>query len=444
MKNKPRISISNPAIIALGFLLLIALGTALLCLPIASRGEQATLTQAFFTAVSASCVTGLAVVDTYTQWSVFGQVVLLVLIQIGGLGFMTILAMFSMFLRRRVGLRARSLLQESINTRYIGGIMRLARRVLYTTACAELCGAALLALRMVPVLGPRGCYVALFTAISAFCNAGFDITGAGPVGSLSLFLDDPVVLLCVSALILMGGIGFFVWDDIARHGWHLRRYLLHSKIALFVTVLLTLLGALFFSAVEWNHTLADLTPLQKIAAGLFLGVTPRTAGFSVVENAALCDASKLLTLLYMVVGGSPGSTAGGVKTTTVAALVCAVVAALRGRQDSNVAGRRLEEDVPRRAAAVMGIHLTLALGASLLMSVLHSNVGLVPILFECFSALGTVGMSLGITAQLGVPAQLLLCLLMYLGRVGSLSFTLIFINTRPSLTRLPAEKISIG
>jgi len=441
-------TMTYPQMIALGYLIIITIGTLLLALPIASRGNVSPgIIKAFFTATSATCVTGLVVADTYTQWSLFGQLVILVLIQVGGLGFMTSITMFSFLLRRKIGLRERGLLRESVNTMYIGGIVRLTQNILVGTLVMEGLGAVLLSFRFVPKMGwTAGIYNGVFHSVSAFCNAGFDLMGKyGRYSSLTTFSDDVVVCLTIIALIIVGGIGFFVWDDVIKHKHHFKRYQLHTKLVLTTTAILIVSGAISFYLFERSNVLADMTAVEKITASVFGAVTPRTAGFNTVDTAALTPAGKLLTMLLMFIGGSPGSTAGGIKTTTLAVILISLWSSLRNTKCENIFGRRLEDNALRRAAAVITVNMILTLSAGFLITATNTGASLSDVMFEVLSAIGTVGLSTGITGTMNAFALIIITLLMYCGRVGSLSFALIFTEHRlPSSVQNPAEKINIG
>lgn len=445
---KKKKHISYPMLIALGFLILITIGSVLLSLPLASRdGVGVRLLDAAFTATSASCVTGLVVLDTYAQWSLFGQIVILALIQIGGLGFMTVITMFSLFLRRKIGLTERTLMRESINTMYVGGIVRLTKRILLGTLIFELAGAALLAFRFVPVFGwGDGLFNALFHSVSAFCNAGFDLLGRfSAYGSLTPYYDDALVTLTVSALIVVGGIGFFVWDDICDNGLNFKRYRLQTKIVLVTTALLIVAPTLAFLFFERNNLFKDMDASGRLLSALFSSITPRTAGFNSVDTAALTPASKTLTELLMFIGGSPGSTAGGIKTTTTAIIIFSVISSMNNDDDIELFGRRLDEGAFKRAAAVVTVNAALIVLSCIVIGAAQPELAHSEIVFESFSAIGTVGMSTGVTRALGDVSRAMIALLMYCGRVGSLSFALIFTESRslPSV-RLPAEKVNIG
>lgn len=446
-KRKMNLKMSHVQIIALGFFLIIMTGTILLMLPVSTKnGHGAGFLEALFTATSASCVTGLVVQDTSTYWSSFGQAIILTMIQIGGLGFMTIATMFFMLLRRRVLLRGREILTESISVNQVGGIMRLAKKILIGTFLIEGVGALLLMIRLVPLYGKQGVWMSVFHSVSAFCNGGFDLMGqhTGPYSSLTGFVDDWLVNMVIMALIVIGGVGFVVWDDMLTHKWKIRRYHLHSKIVLFMTGLLIFGGAILFLLIERNATGAGLSFGDQILAALFDSVTARTAGFNTVDTAALSDAGKLLTIALMFIGGSPGSTAGGVKTTTIMVLMLYSFSYMRKNRGTSVFGRSLEEDALRKASAVFFTNLMLALGVTIVISAIQS-LPMLDLMFETFSAIGTVGMSTGLTRELNDFSRVLIMFLMYCGRVGSLSFANALAGKRKTApVRDAVEKITIG
>lgn len=446
-KRKMNLKMSHVQIIALGFFLIIMTGTILLMLPVSTKnGQGAGFLEALFTATSASCVTGLVVQDTSTYWSSFGQAIILTMIQIGGLGFMTIATMFFMLLRRRVLLRGREILTESISVNQVGGIMRLAKKILIGTFLIEGVGALLLMIRLVPLYGKQGVWMSVFHSVSAFCNGGFDLMGqhTGPYSSLTGFVDDWLVNMVIMALIVIGGVGFVVWDDMLTHKWKIRRYHLHSKIVLFMTGLLIFGGTILFLLIEQNATGAGLSFRDQILAALFDSVTARTAGFNTVDTAALSDAGKLLTIALMFIGGSPGSTAGGVKTTTIMVLMLYSFSYMRKNRGTSVFGRSLEEDALRKASAVFFTNLMLALGVTIVISAIQS-LPMLDLMFETFSAIGTVGMSTGLTRELNDLSRVLIMFLMYCGRVGSLSFANALAGKRKTApVRDAVEKITIG
>lgn len=449
MSITKKLKLSYPKMIALGFLTIITIGTILLLLPISTRsGESAGLITALFTATSATCVTGLVVVDTYLYWSVFGQIVIMTLIQIGGLGFMTVITMFSFFLKRKIGLGERSLQRESINTMHIGGVIRLTKKILIGTFIFESVGALLLATRFIPKLGfVRGAFTSLFTSVSAFCNAGFDLTGRyEPYASLIPFQNDVIINFTVMALIVIGGIGFFVWDDIYTNKCKFAKYKLHTKIVLCTTTFLIVFGAVIFFLLEGrNETMKDMNFFEKVMASLFASITPRTAGFNTIDLSKMTPGSKILTDILMFIGGSPGSTAGGIKTTTFAVLVLCTWQNIRNKSGANAFHRRLEATALSQATSVATINMTMLITATLLICIAQPHFHMSDILMETFSAIGTVGLSTGITRDLSTFSRLIIILLMYSGRVGGLSFAMTFAqkSMKPAVQN-PVEKINIG
>ena len=442
-----KLKLSHTQIIAFGFLILIGLGTLLLSLPFATAdGERAPLLTTLFTAVSASCVTGLVLQDTATYWSWFGRVVIILLIQIGGLGVMTISTMFFLLLRRQVGLRQREVLTESINTSAVGDIMRLFRLILIGTAVIELAGAALLSIRFIPRFGFwRGVTYSLFHSVSAFCNAGFDLMGVlEPYSSFTAFSGDWLVNLTLIALIVIGGLGFIVWDDLLKNGLHIRRYRFQTRLVLVTSAVLLLGGTLLIWLMERNATAAGLPAGEQFLTSLFGSVTARTAGFNTVDTGAMSDGGKFVTILLMFVGGSPGSTAGGIKTTTVAVILVMAASAATNRSGHVVLGRRIPDGVLYKAVSVVVINLGFALLGTLVLCG-GQGLPLTDVLFECFSAIGTVGMTTGITRDLSTVSALTIAVLMFAGRVGSVSFAMAFVErrARPAVT-YPTEDLTIG
>ena len=440
--------LTYPQLIALGYIMLIAIGTLLLSLPASSRDHiSAGFIGALFTATSATCVTGLVVFDTYTQWSIFGQIIIILLIQIGGLGFMTIITLFSFLLKRKIGLKERGLLRESVNSMYVGGIVRLIKKILVGTLLIEGLGAVLLSIRFIPQMGlAEGIYNGIFHSVSAFCNAGFDITGKyGEYSSLITYSDDAVVCLTIAALIVIGGIGFFVWDDISKNKLNFKKYQLHTKLVLSMTAILIVVGSVLFYIFENRNTLSQMPIGEKITASVFGAITPRTAGFNSVDVMALTPAAKLLTMLLMFIGGSPGSTAGGIKTITFAVILISLWSSLRNSKGDNIFRRRLEDNALKRASSVATASLILIFCAAFVIGATNISLPIEDVLFECLSAIGTVGLSSGVTSVVGDLSLVILALLMYAGRVGSVSFALLFTEHRvPSSVQSPAEKISLG
>ena len=439
--------VSQTQFIAYGFFCVVITGTLLLMLPFASRdGQSEPFLNCLFTATSASCVTGLVVADTWSQWSLFGQLVILTMIQIGGLGFITVGVFISIVLRRKIGLKERGLMMESVNTLQIGGVVRLAKKIIIGTCIFEGTGAVLLAIRFIPQFGFfRGLFYGIFHSISAFCNAGFDLMGGQtPYSSFVAYYDDWLVNFVIMSLIIIGGIGFIVWDDLSRNKLHFRKYMLQTKIVLVTTAILVFGGGLLFYLLERNHLLVGMNTSGKILTSLFSSVTARTAGFNTTDTAALTDGSKLLTIILMFIGGSPGSTAGGIKTTTLVVLLLCVHSNIKQTYGINIFGRRLENDAVKRAGTILTINLLLAVTASLAIMAIQP-LGFSDILFETFSAIGTVGMTTGITRALHPISRCIIILLMYCGRIGSLSFALAFVQSkRKPHVQQPAEAINIG
>ena len=445
--KKPKARKSTTRLIASGFALIILAGALLLSLPIANKSGHGNWLNSLFTATSATCVTGLVVTDTYQNWTIFGQIIILCLIEVGGLGFLTIGAYISVLLKKRIGLQEREQLQESVNTLEIAGVVRLVKKIVQGALCVEGLGAVLLAFRFVPRFGvARGIYFSVFHAVSAFCKGGFDLMGVNEAySSLVAFEGDIVVNLVVVTLILVGGIGFIVWDDVMRNKWHFRKYLLHSKIVITTTLILTAAGTILFLITENNAAFAGMSPLEKFLGALFSSVTPRTAGFNSVDTAALSNSGKIITMVMMFIGGSPGSTAGGVKTTSMVVLLFYAVAMVLGREDINLFGRRLTDEVVKKANAVVIINATLTIMATVTIMTLQPLLNFEDVLFEVLSAIGTAGMTVGITRELNIISRVIIIVLMYCGRLGSLSFALVFAQKKISASvRQPQEKIIVG
>lgn len=435
-------------IILIGFALLILAGALLLTLPISTRdGQGAAFFDALFTATSATCVTGLVVQDTALYWSGFGQAVILMLIQIGGMGVVTAAAAISMLAGRRIGLKERWVMQESISAPQVGGIIRMTGFILRTALVIEALGALLLAVRFCPQFGLwKGLWYAVFHAVSAFCNAGFDLMGSEvPYSSLTAYVADPLVCLTVAGLIIVGGIGFSTWQDVAGNGRRLRQYRLQSKLILLFTVLLLAGGTLYFGLYEFGLPQWEgLDSSERTLAAFFQAVSPRTAGFNSVDLTQMSELGRLVTILLMLTGGSPGSTAGGFKTTTLAVLVLSAWAVFRRRSNAECFGRRLPDAVLRNASAIFWLYLTLFfLGGALICCI--DGVPLLDALFESDSAIGTVGLSIVGTANLSAPSHLILIFLMYFGRVGGL--TMIYAVTAGNLSvssQYPQESVTVG
>ncbi len=436
-------------IIAVGYLMVILIGTLLLMLPFStSAGKSTGFLTALFTATSATCVTGLVVVDTATHWTTLGHVIIMIMIQIGGLGFMTMGVFLAMVLRKRISLRTRGLLQESMNYMQMGGVIRLVRTAFRGTFLIEGIGAVLLTARFIPVFGAtKGIWYGIFHSVSAFCNAGFDLMGeySGEYSSFVEFYGDVLINTVVMVLIILGGIGFFVWSDLKKNGLHWKKYMLHTKITLATTAALLIAGTVLYYIFENGNLLAGMSLKDKMLAAAFSSVTARTAGFNTIDTGALTNASKLLTMLLMFIGGSPGSTAGGIKTVTALILVMYVWSNLRDSKGVNIFNRRLDDDVIRKASNVVVISLLMAVISVIFICFKQPSLPVEDVMFEVFSAIGTVGMSTGLTRDLSLASRIVIILLMYCGRIGSMSFALSFMERKKvAPVQLPVEKIMIG
>lgn len=436
-------------IIFLSFIGVILFGTILLSTPFVTvSGRPTAVIDALFTATTSVCVTGLTTLDTGTHWNLLGQSVILLLIQIGGLGLMTFVSILSYMVSNKISLQQRRFLSEAANTGNAVSIKSILRYIIGGTAFFELLGAGLLAITFIPEFGVgMGIYKSIFTSISAFCNAGIDVfvSEAGPFSSVICYADRPMVLLPIAFLIIIGGLGFFVWQDIVRaRKWS--KMQLHTKAVLLTSGILILIGFLSVLLFESGNpeTLGAKTIGNRLSLAFFQSVTPRTAGFTAVNLADMKETSLLVTLVLMLIGGAPGSTAGGIKVSTAAILVMLFVSTVRGRQDVNLLKRRVEPNLCQKAVSVFFLHLTAAMVASLFLMA-FDGVSLLEALFEVISALSTVGLSLGITPDLSAMSSLLLIFLMYFGRIGMITFTMTFFKNESGKgsIRYPEGKIFI-
>lgn len=440
--------LSSSQIILLGFLGVIALGTILLMLPWARAGAgSAPFLDALFTATSATCVTGLITNDTATYWSVFGQTVILCLIQVGGLGVITVAIFITKLSGRKIGLMQRSTMQEAIAAPQMGGIVRMTGFILKMVVVIEALGAAALLPAMIPEFGiVRGIWYAVFHSISSFCNAGFDLMGVKePYSSLTSYTGDVAVNVIVMVLIVVGGIGFLTWDDVKRNRFHLRRYRMQSKVVLTVTAVLIVLPAVFFYWKEFGMPgWEDMSVGERILASFFQSITTRTAGYNTVDLTQLTQSGQMIMILLMLIGGSPGSTAGGMKVTTLAVLFATAVAVFRRRSNAHIFGRRIPNDTAHYAATVLILYLSLFLAGGIFIGCAE-NMPIVPALFEAASAIATVGVTLGITPDLCAASKVVLIILMFLGRVGGMTIVYAALSTKhPYVSEFPQEKIMVG
>ena len=435
--------ITSFQLILLSFLAIILLGTFLLSLPVSSSsGEWTSPADALFTAASASCVTGLIVHDTATYWSLFGKIIIFLLIQVGGLGVITCTILVIMFTGRQIGIRQRSLMMDAISAPQIGGIIRFTRFILKMTLAVECLGAVLLLPVFIPRFGIlRGIGASVFHSVSAYCNAGFDLMGAeSPYSSLTAFRGSVIINLVIPFLIITGGLGFLTWNDLFHQKYRIDRYSFQTKVILCTTAVLLVIPFAYFFLIEFSAE-----PLkERIMMSFFQSVTPRTAGFNTADYSAMSETGLLITIFLMLCGGAPGSTAGGVKLTTIFTLTAAAISDA-GRKENVIAfGRRINDEIVRRAMCLLTIYLGLLLLGTCVLCSLES-ISLSASMFECASALGTVGLTTGITPSLSTASKLMLASYMYFGRVGGLTLAYAAITKHARINaRYPAGNLMIG
>lgn len=442
-KSNIKKRLSSFQVILLGFAGVILLGALLLMLPISSVERVITpFNEALFTSTSAVCVTGLVVKDTGSYWSAFGQAVIITLIQIGGLGVVTIAASFSMLAGRRISLMQRSTMQDAISAPKVGGIVKLTKFIITGTFIIEAVGAV----SMMPVFcknfGAKGIWMSVFHSVSAFCNAGFDILGTegNQFCSLTPYTSNPVINITVMLLIVIGGIGFLTWDDICNNKFKIKKYSMQSKIILLTSLILILLPAIYFFIFDYS----DYSIGNRLLASLFQSITTRTAGFNTTDLTKLTRPSQAIMIFLMLVGGSPGSTAGGLKTTTMAVLILNAFACFKRKENVCAFGRRIDDSVIKNAATIVMMYITLFFIGGVAICTIE-KLPLVASLFETASAIGTVGLTLGLTPKLSLASQLILIVLMYLGRVGSLTLIYATLSGKKQINaKLPLEKITVG
>ena len=449
MKRNRLRDISPMKLILGGYCLIILVGSILLALPVSTReGVWTPLTDCFFTATSATCVTGLIRFDTFTHWSLFGQLVILGMIQIGGIGFMTVAILALILMRRKIGLSERSLMQNSISAPQLGGIIHMTKFIALGTLVFEALGALLLSFSFVPRFGwKKGVYFSVFHSISAFCNAGFDLMGGttGQFSSLTGYVGDWYVNIVIMLLIFIGGLGFFVWYDLGSKRFCLRKLNLQSKMVLSISIGLVVIGTIGFMLLEYHSSAYEgMSVGEKLLASLFQSVTARTAGFNTTDYTGMSEAGIFFMIQLMLVGGSTGSTAGGIKTTTFWVLCISIFTTFFRKKNIEAFGRRLEEGITRTASCIFMTYLLMTTTVAILISAME-GLPLLTCLFESVSAMATVGLTLGITPSLGMVSKLLLAFLMLCGRVGSITMLLAFSNDkRASSSRLPLEKVQVG
>ncbi len=446
MKKKKTHSANNShnsfRVISVGFMVLILTGALLLMLPISSQSRSITpFKDTLFTAISASCVTGLVVKDTATHWSLFGQIIILTLIQIGGMGVITIGLMITRLSGKKIGLAFRGMMQDSISAPQVGGILSLTKFILKTTAMIELIGAALLYPVFCRDFGAlKGIWYSLFHSVSAFCNAGFDLMGVRePFSSMTSYGGNIYVNIVLMLLIITGGIGFLTWDDIVQHRYHFKKYRLQTKVVLVTSVLLILLPAVLFFFAEYS----DEAMTERVLHSLFQSVTARTAGFNTADLSTMREPCAMLMTILMLIGGSSGSTAGGMKVSTVSVLFLAALSVFRRRNDVECFNRRIPMDIIRTAGAILFMYMSLFLSSGIAVCLIDS-FPLTSCLFETGSALGTAGVTLGITTSLSLPSRIIIMILMFAGRVGGLTLIYAAFASNNDISRLPQEKLTVG
>lgn len=437
-------------IIAMGFAAIILIGAFLLSLPIATiDGVKTPFIDCIFTSTSAVCVTGLVTVDTGTYWSYFGKTVIMLLIQIGGLGFMSFATLIALIAGKRITLKERLLIRESISLTSLQGIVRFARYILTFTFSIELIGALLLSIQFIPEFGlGKGIYYSIFHAVSAFCNAGFDLMGG--YSSVTGYSGNALIILTLSALIIIGGLGFYVWDDLYNYKIN-RRLSLQTKVVISMSLFLIVFGFVMFFIFEYSNpaTLKEMSMKDKLLSAFFASVSPRTAGFNSIDLAGMSMASVLLTIILMFIGGSPGSTAGGIKTSTAGVLLLTVMSVIKGREDTEVFRKKISKETVYKAFAVVVIALGLVFTVTILLTITESGAG-VPFeqyLFEATSAFGTVGLTMGLTQKLTAIGKIILAITMYAGRIGPLTLLVaiaIRSDNKTNSIKYPEGKILVG
>lgn len=451
--KKQRFSISTTHAILLSFLVVILIGSVLLSLPISSaNGKPIPFVDALFTATTSTCVTGLVVMPTVTSWSVFGQIVILLLIQIGGLGVITIMSSVMILLHKKMGIGDRLLLQDAFNLNSLSGLVRFVKKVVLGTFVIEGAGALLYMTVFIPDFGIKGIWISVFTSISAFCNAGIDIIAEN---SLCNYALNPVVNFVTCGLSVVGGIGYIVWWDVLRllklttkrKVRFFKDLTLHSKIAVLATLVLIFVGAALIFLFEYNNplTMSDYTVFQKIQASLFQSVTTRTAGFAMIPQENLTNATSIISLLLMFIGGSPVGTAGGIKTVTIVILLASAFSCIRNKEDTELFGRQITKQAISKAVAVTCMSFLIAFVSTVLLSAV-TNASALDVMYETVSATATVGLTRNLTASLNNIGKLIIIVTMYLGRVGPISFAIAFNRKKENQTmvRNPIEEVSVG
>lgn len=453
MNVTKNVKLSPVQILAIGFAVVIFTGGILLTLPIAATdGKSTPFIDCLFTSTSAVCVTGLVTVDTGTHWTYFGKTVIICLIEIGGLGFMSFATLFALILGKRITLRERLVMQEAMNTFDLQGLVKMAKYVLIFTFSIEGAGALLLSTQFIPKFGlAKGVYYSLFHAISAFCNAGFDLLGeySGPFSSLTSFADNSVIILTIGGLIAIGGIGFSVILELYNYK-ACKKLSLHTKVVLSVTGFLIIFGAILMFLFEVNNpaTIKNMSFKGKVLSALFASISPRTAGFNSISTSDMTTAGIFLTTILMFIGGSPGSTAGGIKTSTMGILLSTLISVIKGREDTEIFKKRINKEIVYRALAITMIGLALVVVVTMILSITEAGkpgITFAYLLYEATSAFGTVGLTLGLTTKLSFIGKIVVALTMYAGRVGPLTLAIALAKKKTSnAIKYPEDKILVG
>lgn len=448
-KNMRLIKINELQTLILGFLLIIFIGAILLCLPISSQNHTYTnFLDALFASTSVTCVTGLVTLDTANHWSYFGKVIILCLIQIGALGFMSFSTLLALILGKKITLKERLVIQQSLNSFNVQGLVKLSKYILVFTFSVEGIGAAILSAEFIPRFGLyEGLFYSIFYSVSAFCNAGIDLIGNGH--SLMPYYNNPIVILTVSILIIMGSLGFFVLHEIYNKikSEKLKKMSLHSKVCISMTIILLISGTVLFFLFEFDNpgTIGNMNIGDKLLSSFFASVVPRSAGFNSIPVNEMTEISRFLTIILMFIGGAPGSTAGGIKITTTALIIMTAVSVVKGRSDTEIYNRTIKKESVYKAIVIIVIDVTVILISSMLLSIAERGENLETIIFECISAFGTVGLSLGLTDRLSVAGKIIITVAMFFGRLGSLTIILSMINKKlPKSIKYPEDKMLIG
>lgn len=441
-----KLKLNAVQVLVIGFALVILTGALLLTLPISSaNGTPTSFIDSLFTATSATCITGLVTLDTATHWSTFGKVVIITLIQVGGLGFMAFTTLFALILGKKITLKQRLIMQEAMNTFSIQGLVSMMRYILIFTFSVEFIGAMLLSTQFIPMFGlGKGIVYSFFHSISAFCNAGFDLMGN--FSSLTGLYDNSVIILTIGSLIVVGGVGFSVWVDIYKNK-DLKKLSLHSKLVLSMTTILIVGGAILMFVFEFNNpnTMGPMGVKDKMLSSLFASITPRTAGFNSISTSDMTLAGRSLTILLMFVGASPGSTGGGIKTSTAGILLMTVICVIRGREDTEIFKRRINKDLVYKAFTIVTLSIGIVIGVTMILSITEVGASLEYLIYEVVSAFGTVGLTLGLTPSLTTIGKVMLALTMYCGRVGPMTLFLALTNRKKNRgIRYPEDKILVG